>query len=248
MPFSPRLATMDRRRAPDAVALDAVLARYPDALVIVLAGSVVGGIPTSTSDLDVVVLLEADGLPRRESFTAEDWPIELFAHSPTTMRAFFEKDVLLRRPSMIRIWASGRVLHDTDGLGVAVQQEAQRLLEARYGGPSPAEVRKLRYLVTDLLDDLIGDPTGDESVFVAPTLAIALCHLKLLSTGAWTGTAKWMYREAHAQDPEWAEALVRSLREHAKGSPTNMIAFAERTLVSLGGRLFDGYSEPWEEA
>jgi hypothetical protein len=46
--------------------------------------------------------------------------------------------------------------------------------------PRPEELRKLRYQFTDLPADLEGDASGPESFFVAPTLAFALCHLKLL--------------------------------------------------------------------
>ena len=63
--------------------------RYAGADVILLAGSVVRGQGTATSDLDLVVLFERLPQAYRESLHADGWPVEAFVHDPDTLRYFF---------------------------------------------------------------------------------------------------------------------------------------------------------------
>ena len=63
--------------------------RYPDADVIFLAGSVIRGEGTATSDLDLVVVFQQLPAAYRESFQFEGWPVEAFVHDPETLRYFF---------------------------------------------------------------------------------------------------------------------------------------------------------------
>jgi hypothetical protein len=237
---------MHSRSDPIEAAASLLQQRFPGAQAAVLAGSVVAGTPTSTSDLDVVVVIpDEDDVPWRESFTHAGWPVELFVHSERTLRDFFDRDVRQRRPSMIRMWLQGRLLADADGIGSTLKSDARRLFDAGYGGADDKELRKLRYLATDLLKDLEGEPLGPESAFVAPTLAVALCHLRLLDAGRWVGTGKWMFREANLLDPEWTAALVDALRMQATGDAVPLIQVAVTTLADVGGELFDGYTERW---
>jgi Nucleotidyltransferase domain len=163
-----------------AVATTFVEHSFPAARAAVLAGSVVAGRATQTSDLDIVVVTDDDKAPWRGSDLVSGWPVEYFVHTQMTMSAFLEKDVRLRRPAMLRMWSEGVLLLDLDGTGSTIRRRARELFARGYLAPRPEELRKLRYQVTDLLADLEGDAAGPESFFIAPTLAFALCHLKLL--------------------------------------------------------------------
>jgi hypothetical protein len=144
---------------------------------------------------------------------------------------------------MLRIWAHGTIVQDNEGLGTSLQAEAAQTLRAGYGSASRKELDRIRHQTTDLLDDLIGSGTADESVFTAAHLGIALSHLRLLVAGAWLGRGKWMYREVSNLDPEWSDALTHALRKQAQGDAGPLVDLAEATLAQSGGRLFDGYSE-----
>ena len=62
--------------------------RYPRSDVIFLAGSLVRGGGTATSDLDLVVVFERLPSAYRESFQFRQWPVEAFVHDPETLRYF----------------------------------------------------------------------------------------------------------------------------------------------------------------
>ncbi|MEM8613181.1 MAG: nucleotidyltransferase domain-containing protein, partial [Cyanobacteria bacterium P01_H01_bin.105] len=77
------------RDEPIAIATKIQQDRYPNADVIFLAGSVIRGEGTATSDLDLVVIFQQIPAACRESFQFEGWPIEAFIHDPETLRCFF---------------------------------------------------------------------------------------------------------------------------------------------------------------
>ena len=178
---------------------------FPSATVVLLAGSVVAGRETTTSDLDVVIILDSLEDPYRRSLLFLGWPVEAFVHSEETLGRTFDMDVQNRNPAMLRMWSEGVLVADLDGTGERIKSLAASKLASGCPPPSKAAVDKLRYEATSLLEDLEGDPTGAESLFVAPTLCIALCHLRLLVARAWIGTGKWRLREAQHLDAEWTQ-------------------------------------------
>ena len=77
------------KKEPRSAVTEILAEKYPEARVVFLAGSVVRGEDTETSDLDLVVIF--DRLPQayRESFIFGGWPVEAFIHDPETLRYFF---------------------------------------------------------------------------------------------------------------------------------------------------------------
>ena len=103
---------------PDAVDAARALVgdHFPDARQAWLAGSVVSGGATATSDLDITVLMTQTE-PRRESLLHQGWRTELFVHTESSVRHFVAKDRARRRPTMARLVATGIPLVDGDGDG-----------------------------------------------------------------------------------------------------------------------------------
>lgn len=158
-----------------------------------LAGSVVRGEETPTSDLDIVIITSGDkGAPYRESFRAFGWPIEAFIHTAESYRDFFASDAKRRRPSLPMMCAEGIILRDQDGQAIRIKEEARGLIDA---GPEPlsaAETNNLRYAITDILDDLLGSQRHDESLFIAYDLAVTATELILSYHQQWLGRGKWV--------------------------------------------------------
>lgn len=65
---------------------------YPDSIAAFLAGSVVRGDETPTSDLDMVVIVKAKEKFHRRSFVFEGWPVEVFANTEESFLNFFKKE------------------------------------------------------------------------------------------------------------------------------------------------------------
>ncbi|MBB4825171.1 hypothetical protein HNO89_002400 [Sporosarcina luteola] len=180
---------------------------YPDCEAALLAGSVVRGEATDTSDLDIIVFDERQG-QFRESVIAFGWPIEVFVHHQKSYQEFFASDIERARPSLLRMISEGIVLIDS-GLIQIVKQEANELLEK---GPAPWSEETLktkRYLLTDALDDIQGTANEAEAIFIVNTLADRLHEFTLRTNGRWVGVSKWMVRALREYSPMFADRFVK---------------------------------------
>jgi predicted nucleotidyltransferase len=216
--------------------------RFPEALAAFLAGSVIRGDATATSDLDIVVLTEREEAPFRESLREGGWPIELFVHTPDSLRRYLARDIDRRRPVLIRMCDEGIVLRDRAGTAARVKEEARELLSRGPAALAEEEIDQRRYGVTDLLDDFEGCEDRLEGLFIAAELAAAAAELLLLRQGRWIGRGKWVPRALRELDPRLVEQLAVAMRAFAEsGTKDGLIRFAEDALAPSGGRLFEGY-------
>jgi predicted nucleotidyltransferase len=230
---------------PVATARALVAERFPEAHAAWLAGSVVTGTATASSDLDITVLLPGPPAPFRESLRYDGWPVELFAHTRDSVARWIAKDLERRRPTLVRLISSGVVLLDLDGAGSSLAEECGSVLAAGPGPVSRADLDALRYGLTDVLDDL-ADSTD-------PVLAAAIAfaaweqsaRLLLATDARWWGTGKWLVRELRERDE--AHGSSYALRLHAglvaavEGDPVLLTVVAEEILEAAGGPLWAGY-------
>ncbi|WP_127502112.1 nucleotidyltransferase domain-containing protein [Actinoplanes solisilvae] len=207
-------------------ARDLVLERFPDATWAMLTGSVVGPDRTAGSDLDIVVLRDEEpGF--RESLRFRGWPVELFVHTPDRLATFLASERAKRKPSTHRMLARGVVLFGDPGDLVA------RCARVLADGPPPlteAERERLRYGLTDLLDDHRHATDPGERTVLTATLWTEAARAELLFSGRWVSSGKWLLRE---QDPGFAERWLA-----ARDDPAELAA---EVLERGGGPLFDGY-------
>lgn len=222
-----------------------VVERFPEARAAWLAGSVVAGRATATSDLDVTVLVPGPPAPYRESLRYDGWPVELFVHTAESVDTWLAKDRARRRPTLGRLVAGGLPLLDVDGAGREVAQRCRDFLAA---GPEPltAEERDaMRYGLTDQLDDLADAADPQLRAAVAVDLWQGTATLLLAAAGWWCGTGKWLVRELQAYDAahrtRFAPRLHGGLLAAMHGEPTLLVEVADEVLAANGGRLWEGY-------
>ncbi|PKR85264.1 nucleotidyltransferase domain-containing protein [Heyndrickxia camelliae] len=215
---------------------------FPDCQGAVLAGSVVRGEETETSDLDIVVFDNHINVSYRESFIAFDWPIEVFVHNLNSYKHFFEIDCKNAKPSMPRMIAEGLVLKD-EGIIEAIKEEAKTLLKK---GPEPwtgETIRTKRYFITDVLDDFIGCQNRTEALFIVNTLANLIHEFVLRTNGHWIGTSKWIIRALRQYDEKFAKEFADAFDTFYKtDEKAKVIHLADKVLEPYGGRLFEGFS------
>ncbi|WP_234447906.1 nucleotidyltransferase domain-containing protein [Viridibacillus soli] len=188
----------------------------------VLAGSVVRGEETLTSDLDIVVFDQMLDHAYRESTLFEGWPIEVFVHNLSSYKDFFESDCDQARPSLPRMVAEGFVLKDK-GILVKIKEEAQNLLQKGPAKWTTDTIDLKRYFITDALDDLSGANNRGEEIFIASHLAELLSEFYLRTNGQWVGNSKWIVRSLKQFDKEFANRFVDIFDEfYRSGSKENI--------------------------
>lgn len=217
--------------------------RYPECYLALLAGSVVRGEASKTSDLDIVIVTGAPEAPYRESFTAHDWPVEAFVHTESSVYDYFERNAKRRRPSLQTMVVDGEIIKDSQNFAATLKKAAKSQLEK---GPPPLrddEILEQRYFITDDLDDFIGAKDATEALFVLSELLPKACDFIFDTRGEWRGGSKWTPRQLQKVDAELYQQLVEGLEVFTKrGERTPLIEWVEAALLPYGGRYFDGFS------
>jgi len=218
---------------------------YPACTAAFLAGSVVAGATTASSDLDIVVIVP-DEQPRWMTLIAFNWPIEVFVLTPETYRDAFARNVQHRRPLLLTLCAGGVVLVNRSDLAQQVREEAARLLVE---GPPPlteGEIAEYRHELTWMRDDFADAVDLDEARMMAPDLAVTATRVYLAYHRHWLGLGKWLLRELRAADADQARMFTQALTAiYCKSDKAPLLAFADEMLDLVGGLRFGGVSGDW---
>lgn len=222
-----------------------VTSRFPGARAAWLAGSVVAGTATATSDLDVTVLLAGPPAPFRESLRHDGWPVELFVHTVESVDLWLGRDRAHRRPTLARLIAGGVRLVGVGDTAEVVESTCRDFLLA---GPEPltdSERDDLRYALSDQLDDLADATDPVVRTAVAVQLWQSAADLLLAERSCWSGTGKWLVRELTAFDrrfdTRFGPRLHGGLVTAIHGETTLLVEVATEVLDASGGRLWEGY-------
>lgn len=215
---------------------------FPNCNGALLAGSVIRGEATETSDLDIVIFDETLSSSYRETFIEFDWPIEVFVHNGSSYRPFFESDRERGRPSLPRMVSEGIILKD-DGIIEAIKKEAEELLKEGPEKWTEKTIQIKRYFLTDTLDDFIGSSNRAEGIFIANTLAELTSEFVLRTNRRWIGTSKWLVRSLKAFDENFANRFVEAFDTYyTTGDKRSVIDLVEAAMEPFGGRLLEGFS------
>lgn len=233
---------------PKDAALKFINSHFPMCQAAVLAGSVVRGEGTETSDLDVVIFDQNFSSSYRESFIECGWAIEAFIHNLTSYQAFFQSDRDRAMPSLPRMVSEGIVIKD-EGIIETIKNEANVLLARGPEKWSEETIRIKRYFSTDTLDDYIGCLNRAEGIFIANRLAELVSEFVLRTNQHWIGTYKWTVRALKNYDIHFAEIFVDAFDIYYKtGDKNKVIHLVNQILEPFGGQLFEGFSLGKKEA
>jgi hypothetical protein len=218
-------------------------AKYSSAKAIFLAGSVVRGEGTSTSDLDLVVVFDHLPCAYRDSYFCEKWPIEAFVHDPQTLEYFFrEFDRPTGIPSLASMVAEGIELPAANDFTASLKQLARTVLDEGPPQWTSEEVNRSRYSITDLVNDLRDPRSKQEMVAISTSLYPALANHYLRSRHLWSAQGKAIPRRLHAVDASFAKRFLDSFDEiFLKNCPDKVVNIAAEVLEADGGFLFEGH-------
>lgn len=217
--------------------------RYDGAATILLAGSIVRGEATATSDLDLVVILPRIDQAYRESFTLDGVPVEVFVHDRCTLEYFFfHVDRPSGVPALPAMVAESIEVPKTSSLGQEVKQLANKILDAGPPAWSDLDRDNSRYVITDLIDDLRAPRSKHERQAITVELYSALANHFLRSRKSWSGRGKAIPRQLAAHDREFCQRFLKTFEQaFATGRSELVERIAEEILTPDGGFLRDGY-------
>jgi hypothetical protein len=230
------------RPDPVTAAMSFVADRFPDAAAAFVGGSVLTEHRTPTSDLDVVVVLAGPPAPYRETYEQDGWIVEAFVHTRESLDEFWARDARRRVCSLLRMCADSVTLTDPAGIAEEIRSTAAARIAA---GPPPLsdeERDRLRYGVTDLLDDMAGCEDEEELLFIAGAVVRDVSALALEVAGEWSGRGKALARALKQVEPDLLERLVNGHRHVVLYGDTAVLhRAAVDVLLRAGGALMVGY-------
>ncbi len=224
------------------LAVQILAVHYPDADSAFVAGSFMRGQGSSTSDIDLVVLYPSLPQAFRQSFLFHGLPVEAFVHDPETLSWFLEQDRKEGHPALIGMLVEGVLIGARQNIAVELKKRA-RLIFAEGPPHLPSDaMERLRYAITDKLDDLEADRSPAELIAIGAALYPLLVELILRGSNRWNGNGKWNARLLNEMDTSIAQQFETAFRDLYNSSKTGpLLKLADKVLEPHGGRLFSGY-------
>lgn len=217
--------------------------KYPGANVIFLAGSLIRGEGTKTSDLDIVVAY--DSLPNayRDSYNYGGWPVEAFVHDSATLEYFMRQiDTPGGVPSLAAMVSEGIELPSATVLSQALKQLTKEALRAGPPRWTTNDIDQSRYLISDLIEDIKDPRSSSEMYAIASQLYNAISNHYLRSQGLWSAKGKTIPRRLQKTDEAFAARFESAFDSvFAQGKSDKLVALAIDVLSPHGGFLFDGF-------
>jgi hypothetical protein len=217
--------------------------RYPDAGAVFAAGSIARGEGTASSDLDLVVVYAS--LPRayRESFRFDGYPVEAFVHDPETLHYFFiDVDRASGIPSLPQMVVEGIEIPAPNDMSRELKRLAASVIATGPPALDPQTEQRMRYFVSDLIDDLRAPRSRDELIGTGARLYEQLADYHLRRQGLWSAKGKAIPRALRQADPELCEKYCQDFSTlFTQGDAADVVRLAEELLRPAGGPLFDGY-------
>jgi predicted nucleotidyltransferase len=224
------------------LAIEVLAAHHPNADAAFVAGSFMRGEGSATSDIDLVILHPSLTQAYRESFIFKGIPVETFVHDPETLSWFLEHDRKDGHPALIGMLIEGVLIGPRQDIGHEFKQCALQMLAEGPPSLSTDALQKLRYAITDKLDDLEADRSPAEIIAIGAALYPLLVELALRGSSRWNGSSKWSTRLLNQMDASIAQQFETAFLALYNGSDTHaVIRLADTLLEQDGGRLFSGY-------
>ncbi len=229
-----------------AEAISSILDRY-EPLAIVASGSIVRGAGHAGSDFDIVVVHEPNWRQRIQHVFL-DVPCEIFVNPVAQIRRQMAQDAREGRPVMAHMLATGTVVHDTNGIGVTLQQEGRENLAA---GPKidAAALDYRRYGIATVFEDAVDLVTIDPERCRAMLVEALVSGLKWwsLANGRWLPRDKELFTNLDLHDPDLGSLLRSVLREpDAQRQAVRAAPVMQRLIGATGFYEWEGRPEPVE--
>jgi hypothetical protein len=203
----------------------------------------VRGEGTPYSDLDLVVIFDKLPAAYRESFYFQSFPVEAFVHDPVTLDYFLhEIDRPSGIPSLAQMILEGVEIPEPGELSQSLKRLAAAAMALSPPALSGEEIRKRRYRITNLIDDIRQPRSKAELVAAGAEVYEALADYYFRANNLWSAKGKSIPRALRQADADLCSRYCDSFDElFAAGQPIRVISIAEEILNPQGGFLFDGH-------
>lgn len=169
--------------------------------------------------------------------------MEAFVHDRETLEYFFvEVDRPSGVPALPQMVVEGVEVPAPNEMSRSLKQLAAALIAAGPPALDAETERRMRYFVSDLIDDLRAHRSKDELIGTGALLYEQLADYHLRRQGLWSAKGKAIPRVLQQVDPGLRDRYCHSFDcLFALGDASDVVRLAEELLRMAGGPLFDGY-------
>jgi len=202
---------------------------------LLLGGSVAAGTPLPRSDLDIYVLIRSAWRQRR-ALSVDGVPVELFINPVAQIRREFHDT---EHPSTFAMFATGQALYDPDGAVAQLAEEARRVWTSPRPAVSAEMAQRLRYRLSDLLDDTRDLAEVDDvgaAYLVGITLDAALeAHYRLQRR--WAVKPKYVLDDLEKHAPHLVPLVAAAVTKPMRERLAALTSLVDEVLAPVGGTL-----------
>ncbi len=218
--------------------------KYSNAKAIFWAGSVATGSGyTNRSDLDIIVVFEKIENAYREAFSHEGWKIDAFIHDIETLRYFFEKiDAKSGIPALPQMVLAGILITSPSPISEEIKNLASKIIEAGPPAWSKEQLDRSRFLITDLLDDILCPRDRAAQIASAARLYELLAEFYFRAQNKWRASGKTILLYLKKHDYDFASQYRDAFEDVFKyGHTQGLNELILKILEPYGGLLWEGY-------
>ncbi|MBA8666785.1 hypothetical protein H1Q59_02625 [Holosporaceae bacterium 'Namur'] len=216
--------------------------RYSVAKAVFWGGSVSQGLGTNASDLDIIIVYERISNSYREAFIYEDWLIDAFIHDPETLGILFRKMKEIGICGTMEMILNGREIMPKSSFSKCIKDLTRENYELRPLIWEKVETDKERFLITDLLDDILYPNSRAEQIASAAKLYEQLARFYFRAQNKWCASGKSILRYIEKDNPdiayEYSHAFEKAFQGEDVQDLKNLVA---KLLAPYGGLLWDGF-------
>lgn len=227
------------RKEPSLVIKQLISERYNQAAAVFWAGSCARNQGNQASDLDLVIVFDTLTNAYREAFLYEEWPIDAFVHDEISLQYFFEES---RRGNgisgLIHMVLYGQEITAPSPFSQRIKAIAEQFLQA---GPQAWNQEKIdmeRFLITDVLEDIIFPKSRAEQLAATAWLYEALAQFYFRAQTKWCASGKAIVSYLKHDNPKLAEDFLQSFEQvFQSGETVNLKKLTQRILEPYGGLM-----------
>lgn len=216
---------------------------YHDACAAFWAGSVSHGAGTKASDLDLVLIKPSVAHAYRDAMVVDGWPVDVFIHDCATLHYFCHTlEANDGRPALIRMILDGISLLPPHPHADQALQIAQ---DAWDNGPTTwnqEHIDRERFLITDILDDILNPASSAEQIASAIHLYEPLLQFWCRAQKKWSASGKALQRLMMIETPDLTQKLEQAFVKLVHtGQADDLEVAVKSVLAPYGGLLWEGF-------
>jgi hypothetical protein len=217
--------------------------KYPRAKAVFWSGSVYNNQATQASDLDIVIIFESLEHAYREAFIYDGWPIDAFIHDLDTLRYFCEElEAHDGRPALINMLLNGKTILDNRAMIESSKKIAQQAKDMGPAKWTQFQIDKERFLITDILDDILYPKNTMEQMASAIYLFEPLIQFYFRANHQWAASGKSLLRLLRSENPGLFLDITQCFENLFKAGNTSGVKKVVHTILEpFGGFLWDGF-------